>query len=284
MHFLGDVDVVCPDCEGRRFNDGTLAVRDRGQIDPRRPGDERRGGRPLLRRRAPARSRPRGPRTARPRLSQARPELDDPVGRRGPAGQAGLGDEPVGAGAGPLHPGGADDGPPPGRRREPPRGASRSLVSLGRTIIAVEHHPDVIRAADRVVDLGPGSGEDGGRVVACGTPDEIAACAAIADRAGPARGVCGGRRARGTQGEAAGSRRADRPRRRLDAQPQRDRRPHPVPPSSRPSADRRAAASPRSSSIRSSPRPGRGTSRASPPTPGRSSTRAGGPTSPPPGA
>jgi len=31
MHFLGDVDVVCPGCEGRRFNDGTLAVRDRGK-------------------------------------------------------------------------------------------------------------------------------------------------------------------------------------------------------------------------------------------------------------
>ncbi|HMA54794.1 MAG TPA: excinuclease ABC subunit UvrA, partial [Acidobacteriota bacterium] len=31
MHFLGDVDIVCPDCEGRRFNDETLAVRDRGQ-------------------------------------------------------------------------------------------------------------------------------------------------------------------------------------------------------------------------------------------------------------
>lgn len=47
------------------------------------------------------------------------------------------------------------------------------LVEDGHTVVAVEHHLDVIRNADFVVDLGPGSGPDGGRVVAAGTPEEL---------------------------------------------------------------------------------------------------------------
>ena len=47
------------------------------------------------------------------------------------------------------------------------------LVDEGHTVIAVEHHLDVIRNADHIVDLGPGSGPDGGRVVAVGTPEEV---------------------------------------------------------------------------------------------------------------
>ena len=47
------------------------------------------------------------------------------------------------------------------------------LVEAGHTVIAVEHHMDVVRNADWIVDLGPGSGPDGGRVVAMGTPEEI---------------------------------------------------------------------------------------------------------------
>ena len=49
------------------------------------------------------------------------------------------------------------------------------LVDDGHTVIAVEHHLDVIRNADFVVDLGPGSGPDGGRIVAVGTPEEVRA-------------------------------------------------------------------------------------------------------------
>ncbi|MCB1755132.1 MAG: excinuclease ABC subunit UvrA [Gammaproteobacteria bacterium] len=49
------------------------------------------------------------------------------------------------------------------------------LRDLGNTVIVVEHDEDAIRAADHVVDLGPGAGVHGGRIVAQGTPDEIAA-------------------------------------------------------------------------------------------------------------
>ena len=49
------------------------------------------------------------------------------------------------------------------------------LRDLGNTVIVVEHDEDAIRQADHVVDLGPGAGVHGGRVVAQGTPAEIEA-------------------------------------------------------------------------------------------------------------
>jgi excinuclease ABC subunit A len=47
------------------------------------------------------------------------------------------------------------------------------LRDLGNTILVVEHDPDIMRAADRIVDLGPGAGESGGKVIGAGTYDEI---------------------------------------------------------------------------------------------------------------
>ena len=47
------------------------------------------------------------------------------------------------------------------------------LRDLGNTILVVEHDPDIMRAADRILDLGPGAGENGGKVVGAGTYDEI---------------------------------------------------------------------------------------------------------------
>ena len=49
----------------------------------------------------------------------------------------------------------------------------QTLIDHGATVIVIEHDLDVIRSADYVIDMGPGGGEDGGRIVACGTPDEI---------------------------------------------------------------------------------------------------------------
>lgn len=54
-------------------------------------------------------------------------------------------------------------------------GTLQHLRDLGNTLIVVEHDEDTIRAADYVVDIGPGAGVHGGRVVAEGTPDEVAA-------------------------------------------------------------------------------------------------------------
>lgn len=52
----------------------------------------------------------------------------------------------------------------------------RHLVGNGATVIVIEHDLDVIREADYIVDMGPGGGREGGRIVATGTPRDIAAC------------------------------------------------------------------------------------------------------------
>jgi len=177
MHFLGDVDVICPDCEGRRFNDETLAVRDRGrsihdvlEMSVEEAAEFYAGA---------------------PRLAA---ELE--VLKRLGLGYLKLGQSSATLSGGEAQRvklasemGRSARGPVLYILEEPTTGLHRAdvdtliaalqrLIDLGRTVIAIEHHPDVIRAADRVVDLGPGSGDEGGRVVACGAPDEIAACAA----------------------------------------------------------------------------------------------------------
>jgi excinuclease ABC subunit A len=52
------------------------------------------------------------------------------------------------------------------------------LVESGNTVIVIEHNLDVIRSADWVIDLGPEGGGGGGRLIAAGTPEEVAKCKA----------------------------------------------------------------------------------------------------------
>ncbi len=49
------------------------------------------------------------------------------------------------------------------------------LVAMGNTVVVIEHNLEVIKTADHVIDLGPEGGDQGGRVVAVGTPEEVAA-------------------------------------------------------------------------------------------------------------
>ncbi|MFO1400923.1 MAG: excinuclease ABC subunit UvrA [Steroidobacteraceae bacterium] len=54
-------------------------------------------------------------------------------------------------------------------------GVLRRLRDAGNTLVVVEHDPQIMREADRILDLGPGAGEHGGRIVCLGTPAEVAA-------------------------------------------------------------------------------------------------------------
>lgn len=49
------------------------------------------------------------------------------------------------------------------------------LVDRGNTVLVIEHNLDVVKAADHVIDMGPGGGRNGGRIIAAGTPEEVAA-------------------------------------------------------------------------------------------------------------
>jgi excinuclease ABC subunit A len=51
-----------------------------------------------------------------------------------------------------------------------------TLVDRGNTVVVIEHNLDVIKTADWIIDLGPEGGEEGGRIVALGTPEEVARC------------------------------------------------------------------------------------------------------------
>jgi excinuclease ABC subunit A len=48
------------------------------------------------------------------------------------------------------------------------------LVEAGNSVVVIEHNLDVIKTADRIIDMGPEGGEEGGEIVVAGTPEEVA--------------------------------------------------------------------------------------------------------------
>ena len=177
MVFMADVHTVCLHCGGRRYRPEVLAVEVRGRsVADVLDFTVDRAIRFFVR---------------EPRLGEALWQLQ----------QVGLGYLRLGQSA--THLSGGESqrlriarelitaGRRKGRRRvyildEPTTGLSesdvavlvrvlRKLVRAGHTLIVVEHDLQVVREADWVVDLGPGAGEEGGRVVAMGRPEEIAA-------------------------------------------------------------------------------------------------------------
>ena len=110
------------------------------------------------------------PQQRRPRLPVARSLRGDAVGRRSAAHPAGI---QIGSGlTGVMY---VLDEPSIGlHQRDNDRliDTLKHLRDLGNTVIVVEHDEEAIRAADHIVDMGPGAGEHGGRIVAKGTPEE----------------------------------------------------------------------------------------------------------------
>jgi excinuclease ABC subunit A len=173
MHFLPDVHVRCDACRGRRYNRETLEVLYHGRtiadvldltVDE---AEGVLGAHPRLRRLLATLS---AVGLGYLRLGQSavtlsggeaqRVKLARELGRRDTGRTVYILDEPTTG----LH---VDD---VARLLQ----VLSRLVDAGNTVVAVEHNLDVIKSADYVIDLGPEAGVGGGRVVACGTPEDVA--------------------------------------------------------------------------------------------------------------
>jgi excinuclease ABC subunit A len=175
MHFLPDVYVGCTVCRGRRYNRETLEILYRGRSVADILDMTVEEAQPVL--------------AAHPRLNRLLLTLID----------VGLGYIRLGQSAATLSGGEAQrvklarelgrketgstlyilDEPTTGLHFEDVRKLLHvlgRLVDAGNTVVVVEHHLDVIKTADHVIDLGPEAGAGGGRVVVAGTPEEVARC------------------------------------------------------------------------------------------------------------
>jgi len=174
MHFLPDVYVNCEVCKGRRYNHETLEVRYKGlniaevldlPISRARAFFE---PYPVLERRLAVLEdvglgylRLGQPATTLSGGEAQRIKISRELGKRSLPGALYILDEPttglhmheVGKLINVLH----------------------KLVDKGAAVVVIEHNTDVILAADYVIDLGPGGGENGGRIIAQGTPEAIVA-------------------------------------------------------------------------------------------------------------
>ncbi len=176
MHFLPDVFVTCDRCGGKRYNKETMAVTYKGRniadflamtvdeayeylkADPalkRKLSTLKRVGLGYVRLGQPA-----------PTLSGGeaqRIKLTKELGRKGTGRTLYLLDEPTTG----LH---FDD---VRKLLE----VLAELTGMGNTVLLIEHNLDVIKFCDYIIDLGPEGGEEGGWIVAQGTPEEVAAVA-----------------------------------------------------------------------------------------------------------
>ncbi len=173
MHFMADMFVGCPDCDGRRFNDETLEIRYKGKnvadildmtVDEAHAffGDQR----ALAARLATLRDVGLGylqlgqSSTTLSGGESQRIKIARELSENTSGGAVYILDEPTTG----LH---IDD-------VDVLVQVLRALVGSGNSVIVVEHNLQVILQSDYIIDLGPGGGDDGGRVVAAGTPSQIA--------------------------------------------------------------------------------------------------------------
>jgi excinuclease ABC subunit A len=173
MNFLPDVFVTCEVCRGRRYNSETLAVKYKGQSIADLLDSTVRDALPILENIPQIKQRLQTlldvglgyvhlgqPATTLSGGEAQRIKLGRELSRRQTGRTLYILDEPTTG----LH---FDD------VKQLLEVLSR-LTDLGNTVIIIEHHLDVVKQADWVIDLGPEGGDEGGRIVAQGTPEEVA--------------------------------------------------------------------------------------------------------------
>ena len=174
MQFLPDMDIVCPDCRGSRYSRDAYKVHQHGFTLPQimeMTVDEAvaqlgafKGALPRLR---TLQGLGLGYLTlgeATPALSGGeaqRLKLASEIGHRQDDAVFVFDEPTIG-----LHP----------TDVKVLLGVFQQLIDGGATVVVIEHDLDVVRNADYVIDMGPGGGYAGGRIVVCGTPEEVAAC------------------------------------------------------------------------------------------------------------
>ena len=179
MHFMADVEIICPECEGKRFTPRVLAARyrDKNIDDVLQMTVEEgmaffQGHEALLRKLEPL---------LRVGLGYLRMGQSTTTLSGGEAQRLKLATYIAqGQRRGDERPSlFIFDEPTVGLHMHDVQvllSALRQLVALGHTVLVIEHNTDFIAQADHIVDLGPGAGPEGGRVVASGPPQVIARC------------------------------------------------------------------------------------------------------------